>query len=101
LLILAGCGGSGGGAASNEQDRAVAAAKAALVQARAAGTDDLAIGPCLSEQLPGLADWVADLAHDPRSPVDDRPANQCQRFRNGEAHHFVELTPEGELIRAQ
>ena len=33
--------------------------------------------------------------------IDDDPANQCRRFRDGEAHHFVELTPEGEVIRAQ
>ena len=37
----------------------------------------------------------------PRLGIDDDPANQCRRFRDGEAHHFVELTPEGEVIRAQ
>jgi hypothetical protein len=44
---------------------------------------------------------VADIAHEPRQPVDDEPANQCARFRNGEAHHFVELDPDGALIRAE
>ena len=44
---------------------------------------------------------MVDIAHDPRQDVDDDPANQCQRFRDGEASHFVELTPEGELIRAE
>jgi hypothetical protein len=29
------------------------------------------------------------------------PANQCRRFRTGQAHHFVELDPRGGLIRAQ
>jgi hypothetical protein len=58
-------------------------------------------GPCLAEQLPGLPDWVVDVAHDPRQPVDDQPANQCARYRNGQAHHFVELDPGGKLIRAQ
>lgn len=38
---------------------------------------------------------------DPREDVDDDPANQCQRYRSGEADHFVELTPDGELIRAE
>jgi hypothetical protein len=69
-------------------------------EAKANGTD-LDRGPCIAEQLPGLPDWVADVAHDPRQPVDDQPANQCQRFRDGEAHHFVELSPSGDLIRAQ
>lgn len=68
--------------------------------AKAKGTD-LDRGPCIAEELPGLPDWVADVAHEPRQPVDDDPANQCQRFRNGEAHHFVELDPSGQLIRAQ
>jgi hypothetical protein len=62
---------------------------------------DLSAGPCLSEGIPGLSDWVVDIAHDPRQAVDDQPANQCQSFRDGETHHFVELTPDGQLIRAQ
>ena len=48
-----------------------------------------------------MPDWVADIAHDPRGDVDDEPENQCRRYRDGEASHFVELTPEGELIRAE
>ena len=62
---------------------------------------DLSAGPCLAERLPGLPDWVVDVAHDPRQAVDDQPVNQCARYRAGEAHHFVELDPDGELIRAQ
>jgi hypothetical protein len=69
-------------------------------EAKANGTN-LDRGPCIDEQLPELPDWVADIAHEPRQPVDDQPANQCQRFRDGEAHHFVELSPSGHLIRAQ
>jgi hypothetical protein len=41
------------------------------------------------------------VAHDPRQPIDDEAANQCQRFRSGEAHHFVELNIDGQLIRAE
>ena len=62
---------------------------------------DLTDGPCIAEQLPDLPDWVADVAHDPRTDVDDEAENQCDRYREGEAHHFVELTPDGELIRAE
>jgi hypothetical protein len=94
---IAGCGGSSG-ASQGDEDKAIAAAKFLYAgQAKR----DLRNGPCLSESLPGLSDWAVDIAHDPRQPVDDVPANQCQSFRDGETHHFVELTPDGRLIRAQ
>jgi hypothetical protein len=48
--------------------------------------------------MPG---WVADIAHDPRQEIDNDPANQCQNFLSGEAQHFVELDPEGNLIQAR
>jgi hypothetical protein len=92
----AGCGG-GSGADQADKDKAVAAAKFLFAgQAKR----DFSSGPCLSESLPGLSDWAVDIAHDPRQPVDDQPANQCQSFREGQTHHFVELTPDGQLIRA-
>ena len=97
-FLIAGCG--GGGASSSETDKAVAASKVAYAAAKKAGTD-LSQGPCIAEHLPGLPDWVADVAHDPRQAVDDAPANQCARARNGEASHFVELDPAGNLIRTQ
>jgi hypothetical protein len=98
-LAIIGCGG-GDEASESDQDKAVAEAQAAFSKAQKSGTD-LSVGPCISESLPGLPDWVADVAHDPRQDVDDESANQCQRYRDGEADHFVELTPEGELIRAE
>jgi hypothetical protein len=72
----------------------------AFEQAQESGLE-LELGPCIAEELPGLSDWVADVAHDPRTDVDDDPANQCQRYRDGEASHFVELAPDGKLIRAE
>lgn len=61
--------------------------------------EDLSSGPCLTnEAIPG---WVADIAHNPRQPVDDLPANQCSAYRDGTAKHFVELDAEGQLIRAE
>lgn len=54
-------------------------------------------GPCLSNNL--LPDWVVDIAHDPRQPIDDMPENQCTVFREGRAHHFVEFDTNGNLIR--
>ena len=95
--FIAGCGGSSG-ASQEDKDKAIAAAKFLYA---GQGKRDLSSGPCLSESLPGLSDWAVDIAHDPRQAVDDQPANQCVSFRDGETHHFVELTPGGQLIRAQ
>jgi hypothetical protein len=95
--VVAGCGGSSGGG-QEDRDKAIAAAK--FIYAGKA-KEDLGAGPCLSEGIPGLSDWVVDIAHDPRQAVDDQPANQCQSYRDGKTHHFVELNPNGQLIRAQ
>jgi hypothetical protein len=103
-IVLLACGSiaaCGGDDASEDQtDRALAAARHAFEQAQARGVD-LEAGPCIAERLPGLEDWVADVAHDPREDIDDEAENQCRRYRSGEASHFVELTPDGELIRAE
>jgi hypothetical protein len=56
-------------------------------------------GPCLSNEL--MPDWVADIVHDPRQPIDDFPENQCSAISNGTAHHFVELDITGKFVRAQ
>ncbi|MDD5039644.1 MAG: hypothetical protein PHY34_00675 [Patescibacteria group bacterium] len=60
---------------------------------------DLSQGPCLSNTV--IPDWAADIAHNPRQAVDEDPANQCVLYRAGSVHHFVELDPEGNLIRAE
>ncbi|HEX3561398.1 MAG TPA: hypothetical protein VHU24_01060 [Solirubrobacterales bacterium] len=95
--FIAGCGG-GSGSSRSDRDKAIAAAKF-LVAGQA--NRDLSSGPCLSESLPGLSDWAVDIAHDPRQAVDEVPTNQCASVRSGQVHHFVELTPGGQLIRAQ
>jgi hypothetical protein len=97
-VLVTGCGG-GSGASQSDRDRAIAAAK--FLFAGQAKGGDLARGPCLSESLPGLSDWAVDVAHDPRQAVDEVPTNQCASVRAGQVHHFVELTPGGQLIRAQ
>jgi hypothetical protein len=99
-LGLAACGSSGSQVSQSGRDKAVDEAQNAFSQVQASG-QDLSAGPCISESLPGLPDWVADIAHDPRQSIDDEPANQCQRFRSGQAHHFVELSLDGQLIRAE
>ncbi len=99
ILALAACGGGDNGASQADRTKAVVAAKL-LYQGKAKSLD-LSVGPCLAETVPGLSDWVVDIAHDPRQAVDDQPQNQCRRFRDGDAHHFVELSPAGRLIRAE
>lgn len=59
---------------------------------------DLSQGPCLGKIAD---DWVADIAHNPRQNVDDRPENQCQDYLTGSAHHFIELDENGEIIKIQ
>lgn len=57
---------------------------------------DLSHGPCLGMVAD---DYVCDVAHSPRTLEDDLPQNQCADFRDGRAHHFVEVTPDCALIR--
>jgi hypothetical protein len=98
-VAAVGCGGDSSSGGDSRETLAVAKAKAAFWKAQAAGVD-LSAGPCIAEQLPGLSDWAADVAHDPRQPVDDDPANQCEAYRSGRADHFVELDPSGAYIRS-
>lgn len=60
---------------------------------------DLSNGPCLSDAL--MPNWVVDIAHNPRLPIDDKWENQCPSYVGGRSEHFVELDTEGNLIRAQ
>lgn len=60
---------------------------------------DFTDGPCLSNAL--LPGWVLDIAHSPRLSVDDLEENQCTAYISGDAKHFVELDPEGNLIRVK
>ena len=85
-------------APKSQIDTAINQAKFLYRQREAEG-QDFSNGPCLSNAL--MPDWVADIAHKPRIPADDLPGNQCPAFREGRASHFVELDPEGNLIRAK
>jgi hypothetical protein len=89
-VTLVGCGGDDPG-----QHR-ILLAKEAYDEAKRQGVD-MSRGPCLGIIEEG---WVADVAHDPRQPVDDDPANQCPEYRSGDADHFVELDPDGGFIRS-
>lgn len=66
---------------------------------------DLTAGPCLSDNNSdwktkwNISDWVCDVAHNPRTAIDNNPANQCEDFRSGRAGHFVEVDTECNLIK--
>ena len=60
---------------------------------------DLSKGPCLLDPIAVFPDWVCDVAHNPRQTVDNQPENQCSVFRDGKAHHFVEVDVNCELIQ--
>lgn len=60
---------------------------------------DFSTGPCLTNDL--AQEWVADIAHNPRMSLDNLAENQCPRFLEGKAKHFVELDLKGEVIRVK
>jgi hypothetical protein len=70
----------------------------ALFREKKAQGLDMSNGPCLAEEI--IPDWCVDVAHSPREEVDNLPQNQCQSWRAGRVHHFVELDPDGNVIRA-
>lgn len=82
----------------SDRDKAIQMAKQLFEQKKAEGVD-FSNGPCLSEEI--IPDWCVDVAHNPRQAIDNQPQNQCRSYREGRVHHFVELDPQGNLIRAQ
>jgi hypothetical protein len=103
--MLAACGGDDGGykaPSAAKKREAVRTAEALYLVARQFSTLKLARGPCIGNKLPNLGpDWVVDIAHDPRRPIDEEPRNQCPKSRDGRAQHFVELDPSGKVIRVR
>lgn len=85
------------GISKSDIDTAVNQAQYFYRQKQARG-EDLSNGPCLTESL--MPEWVVDIVHNPRQPIDDLPENQCQTHREGRAKHFVELDLAGNLVRA-
>lgn len=63
-------------------------------------SQDLSNGPCLG-LITNNPDWVVDIAHSPRQEVDNLSVNQCADFAEGRAHHFIELDPDGNIIKIQ
>jgi hypothetical protein len=57
-------------------------------------------GPCLLDPIPVQPDWVCDIAHSPRLPMDNLPENQCSFYLSGKSVHFIELSPGCRLLGA-
>lgn len=81
-----------------QKDIAEAKAKELFSQKANQGID-LNNGPCLAEEI--IPDWSVDVAHNPRLKIDDQIENQCQNFRNGKTHHFIELDVNGKVINVK
>lgn len=78
-------------------DKALAQVKCQeLCQVEMADGKDLNLGPCLSNKI--INDWVCDVAHNPRETIDNKKENQCSAFSTGQAHHFVEVDGNCNLI---
>ncbi len=90
-LLVSGCVVSSSAGAS----QASSACQAKCIQLVSSNMD-FSNGPCIDDSI--APDWVCDMAHGPRQPVDDDPANQCPSFGKT-AHHFVEVTENCRIIR--
>ena len=100
LILLSGCiqqqGTDTSGAAKSDAE--LASDKCVqLCEAEVEKGTDLGNGPCLSNEI--AEDWVCDVAHMPRTGIDNNPANQCPEFGKT-ANHFVEVDEGCKVIRA-
>lgn len=100
VALAAGCDRDSDETSNDERQRAIDAAME-IYASEAAGGTDFSSGPCIADELEDVPGWSVDIAHDPREEIDNQAENQCQAYRDGRTEHFVELTPEGELIRAE
>ncbi|MCX6814743.1 MAG: hypothetical protein NTY20_03790 [Candidatus Aenigmarchaeota archaeon] len=86
-------------ATGNAPKAAFDACMSSCIHTRDAG-DTMDNGPCLLDPIPIEPDWVCDVAHNPRQPIDNNPNNQCQTYLRGQATHFIELDTQCRLIKA-
>jgi len=80
-----------------QQQDLIAKAQNLFQDAKVAGIDFLN-GPCLGSLD---SDYVVDIVHNPRQNIDNLPENQCSAYREGKAHHFIELDSEGNIIKIE
>lgn len=80
-----------------DKDQAIKKAKELYESKKREGWD-FSKGPCLAEEV--IPDWCVDIIHVPREAIDNRTENQCNLYRAGKVHHFVELDLNGNVVRA-
>ncbi|MDO8513908.1 MAG: hypothetical protein Q7S37_05400 [bacterium] len=80
----------------SKKQELIGLAKKRYQEEKAKGTD-LENGPCLGLIAIG---WIADIAHNPRQSIDDKPENMCQDYRDGTVKNFIELDLNGQVIRS-
>jgi len=90
-MLLSGCVGQNN-EVDSPKDACIKKCNAELAAGR-----DLSSGPCLSNEI--AKNWVCDVAHSPRTAVDNEKKNQCSSYGTTAAH-FVEVTPDCSFIRA-
>ena len=100
ILFITGCGKAEYNTSSeikNENtltDICIQACKDALSQGK-----NLDNGPCLLNPIKDNPKWVCDIAHNPRTSIDNIQENQCSSFREGKVNRFIEVTPDCKSIR--
>lgn len=52
-----------------------------------------------SQCLGDVGDYAVDIVHVPRTAEDNLPENQCEDYRTGKVHHFIELDKDGNVVR--
>ncbi len=82
----------------SQKEQVIREASELFTQKKEAGMD-FSSGPCLAEEI--MSGWSVDIVHLPRTSEDDLPKNQCQYFRKGKTVHFIELSLDGDLVRAR
>jgi len=99
ILFITGCGKAEYNTSSevkNENtltDICIQACKDALSQGK-----NLDNGPCLLNPIKDNPKWVCDIAHNPRTSIDNIQENQCSSFREGKVNRFIEVTPDCKSI---
>ena len=96
-VLIAGCVNKEATERESEIESLIQECKNACKEAIANGID-LSNGPCLLDPMSNSS-WVCDIAHKPREAIDNLKENQCKAWHNKTATHFIELTPNCELIR--
>ena len=96
IVIISGC--IGQEEKLSDKDKAITACKNEC-NSRLNKEENLENGPCILDPITEVPDWICDVAHDPRQPIDNQPENQCSSYREGRAHHFVEVDTNCEVIK--